>query len=80
MVETEKKNKSGKKQTEKAQQRRQTHIQTMNCQILQNNNTFEIYPAVNYQEFDDDENEAPQSSTARHYKKEMMALEDRKQE
>lgn len=68
MVETEKKNKSGKKKTEKAQQRRQ------------NNSTFEIYPAVNYEEFDDDENEAPQSSTARHYKKEMMALEDRKQE
>ena len=68
MVETEKKNKSGKKKAEKAQQRRQ------------NNNTFEMYPPVECETFDDDEGEVPQTQTARHYKKEMMALEDRKQE
>ena len=49
MVETEKKNKSGKKKAEKAQQRRQ------------NNNTFEMYPSVECETFDDDEGEVPQT-------------------
>ena len=49
MVETEKKNKSGKKKAEKAKQRRQ------------NNNTFEMYPPVECETFDDDEGEVPQT-------------------